>query len=347
MRTSLVFGLAALGIAVAPAHGHSQDRVPASCPAGSGTVGSLSGTVLDVASEVPLRDAKVILTWSGAPPPRRRPEQRTDAIGGFRFCDVPAGSRARVRVEYLDNAEIGEVVTIVAGQEAPVTVRVKAAHVAVQGRVIEEGTGAPIADATLRIDGSPLARTSDAAGRFNFDGLPAGEYRVHAEHLAYTSLTDSLSVDLGTNVTVEVRMATNAIPLDPIVVDARSLMLERRGFYMRKDRGLGTFLTRDRIDRVMPLQPSDVLRGVAGIRMERRRGGFGYAPVGRAGCGFRYFVDGARIGPGFEIDDVPVEWIEALEVYHGISTVPAEFAPVMHEQRGTCGLIVIWTKNRA
>lgn len=346
MRTCTVLGIAAVGLAGACAAASAQDLPPQTCAAAAdkGTVG---GTVLDSESKVPLGGAKAILSWTGAPAARRRPEQRTDRNGRFLFCDVPAGARARVRVEYLDEAAAGEAVAVVAGEDARVAVEVKAPHVQVQGRVVEQGSGAPIADATLRIAGTQLARISGGDGSFTIEGLPPGDYTLEAEHLAFRAIADSLHVELGTNVKLEVRMDATAIPLEPLIVDVRSLMLERRGFYVRMDRGLGTFITRERIDRMIPLQPTDVLRGVAGITMQRRRNGFGYAPVGRGGCGFRYFVDGARVGPGFEIDDVPVEWIEALEIYAGVSTVPAEFASLMHEQRGNCGLIVIWTKNRA
>jgi hypothetical protein len=346
MRTCSVLGIAAVGLASAFVSVSAQDLPPEVCePAAE--KGTVSGTVSDVESKVPLAGAKALLTWTGVPPARRRPEQRTDRNGRFLFCEVPAGARARVRIEYLDETTVADPVAVVAGAEATVALEVKAPHVQVQGRVVEAGTGRAIADATLRIAGTQLTRTSGDDGGFTIVGLPAGEYALEAEHLAYRAVSDSLHVELGTNVMLEVRLDATAIPLEPLIVDVRSLMLERRGFYVRMDRGLGTFITRERIDRMIPLQPTDVLRGVAGITMQRRRNGFGYQPVGRGGCGFRYFIDGTRVGPGFEIDDVPVEWIEALEIYSGVSTVPAEFSAMMHEQRGNCGLIVIWTKNRA
>ncbi|MGH7504930.1 MAG: TonB-dependent receptor plug domain-containing protein, partial [Longimicrobiales bacterium] len=193
---------------------------------------------------------------------------------------------------------------------------------------------------------TPLSATTDEGGRFAMRTVPPGEYDVDVEHLAYTSLADSIVAEFGTNLELLVRMAPDAIPLDPLIVTVRSLMLERNGFYERQERGHGTFITRSDIGRVMPLQSSDVLRTVSGIRLERRRGGFGMIPVGRGNCGFRYFLDGVRVGAGFEIDDIPPEWIEALEIYKGAATVPMEFSPFMREPRANCGLIVIWTKDR-
>jgi hypothetical protein len=345
MRTTSILGIATLGLAAAFGHGHAQDEPPEACSAAAG-MGQASGTVVDVESGVPIGRARAVLTWTGAAQSGRRREQRTDANGRFLFCDVPAGVRASVRIEYLDESVAGDPTAVLDGGDVTFALTVKAPHVRVQGRVIEAETGTPIGDATLRIAGTPLSRVSAADGSFTIEGLPPGEYALEAEHLAYRAWTDSLEVEFDTDVTLEVRMATSAIPLEPLVVDVRSLMLERRGFYMRMDRGVGAFFTRDRIGAMLPRIPTDLLWGVAGITMQPRRDGFGLQPVGRRGCGFRYFLDGTRVGAGFEIDDVPVESIEAIEVYAGISTVPADFSALMHEQRGNCGVIVIWTRNR-
>jgi hypothetical protein len=346
MRRLLTLTLPALVLAALPggATAQSDDSLRV-CVATEPATGGVRGVVLDVVTGSPLQQARVSIDWSGAPVPDERPEQRTDALGTFLFCEIPLGATVVVRGEYMQEVVMGRPVTIATVEGTSVLLSLPAPHIRIRGRIVEAGSGSPIHTAAIRLRGTPLMQTTDEDGSFTFEGVPPGEYDVDVDHLAYTALSDSIVVEAGTNMEVAVRMAPNAIPLEPLRVTVRSLMLERNGFYVRQERGHGTFFTRNDIHRV--LRSSDVLRNVSGIQMRPHRSGFGVVPVGRANCGFRYFVDGTRVGPGFEIDDIPPQWIEALEVYKGVSTVPPEFAAFAHENRATCGLIVIWTRNRA
>lgn len=92
------------------------------------------------------------------------------------------------------------------------------------------------------------------------------------------------------------------------MVTVRSLLLERFGFYERQQRGIGSYITRQEIERRPRMLASDLLREIAGIRLVRRTSGIGFAPVGRGNCGFRYVLNGARVGLGFEIGDIAGEW---------------------------------------
>ncbi|MGH7507600.1 MAG: carboxypeptidase regulatory-like domain-containing protein, partial [Longimicrobiales bacterium] len=316
------------------------------CPATDAATGSVGGEVLDISTRVPLQQVEVTIGWSDAPEPEERPEEETDARGTFLFCDIPAGARVLVRAEYLNEVDLGRPIAVEAGEHAAIQLELDAPHIVITGRVVEAGSGGEIAAAVIRLRDTPLSVATDEDGRFALRTVPPGVYNVDVEHLAYTNVADSIVAAYGANLELLVRMAPDAIPLEPLTVTVRSLLLERNGFYTRQERGHGTFLTRNEIGRVMALQASDVLRTVSGIRLQRRSGGFGMMPVGRGNCGFRYFHDGVREGPRFEIDDIPPEWIEALEIYKGASTVPIEFSPFMHEARGSCGLIVIWTKDR-
>jgi hypothetical protein len=145
-----------------------------------------------------------------------------------------------------------------------------------------------------------------------------------------------------------IRLATDVIELPPIEVTVRSHELERRGYYDREQRGLGTFLTRQSWEALTPRYPSDILHGVAGLRVVPRRAGatLGYVVLDRSNCAFRYILDGGRVGPDFQVDDLPAEWIEALEIYKGPAQVPGEFSYPPSSERANCGVIVIWTRMR-
>jgi hypothetical protein len=82
------------------------------------------------------------------------------------------------------------------------------------------------------------------------------------------------------------------------------------------------------------------------VRIVPRRFGMSNVVVGRGNCPFRYFVDGVRVGETFQIDDIPSDWIEAIEIYRGPSSVPVQFMLSPSETNANCGIIAIWTRDR-
>jgi outer membrane cobalamin receptor len=98
---------------------------------------------------------------------------------------------------------------------------------------------------------------------------------------------------------------------------------------------------------------SDLLRTVPGVQLEAT--GAGTRPrvtFGRASgsdCATQIFVDGFLVnrgGPGgvndIRLDDVVSPGaVEGIEIYRGLSTVPAEF---LNADAG-CGVIAVWTRR--
>jgi hypothetical protein len=305
------------------------------------------GVVLDEETRVPLRGAEVQVSWRSEGERRQRTlEMETDGGGQFRFCDAAADTHLLVKASFAGKSSRSEPVQIPAGRQASLELYIDAPHSEIVGRVVEYDTGRPVTAATVRLRGTPLTQITPPDGKFKFASVPPGAYEVDVQHVGYRTVNDSVVLEMGTNMDVTVRLAPNVIPLDPLVITVRSLTLERYGFYERQQRGLGSYITRDEIERRPPILASELLRSVAGIRLVRRSAGVGFAPVGRGNCGFRYVLNGARVGPGFEIDDIAPEWIEAIEVYRGPSTLPVEFTPFTNDVRASCGVIVIWTRNR-
>jgi hypothetical protein len=133
------------------------------------------------------------------------------------------------------------------------------------------------------------------------------------------------------------------IPIDPITVVVRSLVLERVGFYDRRGRSSGHFVSRQQIDDQHPLVSSEILRRIPGVRLLRGRNGL--TAIARANCPFRFVIDGVRTGPDYTIDLIPTMDIEGLEIYLGPSQVPGEFSGLGSDIGGTCGVIVVWTRR--
>jgi hypothetical protein len=51
-----------------------------------------------------------------------------------------------------------------------------------------DSLGRPLAEASVRLSGTPFIATADGAGHFRFDSLPGGRHTLVAEHEAYAEL---------------------------------------------------------------------------------------------------------------------------------------------------------------
>jgi outer membrane cobalamin receptor len=122
-----------------------------------------------------------------------------------------------------------------------------------------------------------------------------------------------------------------------VEVAARNRYLETNGFYRRQQSSRqGTILTREEIERRNPPFISQMLTTVPGTRLDRDSFGTTVLRSTRDGCELTVWLDGMRV-PGFDIDTYPVDAIEAIEIWRGMS-VPPEF-------RDPCGVLLIWSRR--
>ena len=226
----------------------------------------------------------------------------------------------------------------------------------VSGRVIHASTEQPLDAVNVEIhapDGSRIARTlTDSAGKFVMQASRTGSYSIVAERIDMTTVTSPLTVGVGEEVEVVIRMAELTFALEPLTVQGRS----RRnigalaGYYDRVERnqglGLGTIITRDRIDSRHVFQVSDVMRGLVGLDIVNRAGRgseLRFRSRGRAGCSPRLFLDGMltnRGEPAYIDELLDPQDLEGVEIYQGLSQMPGEF----HDMSG-CGVVLLWTRR--
>jgi hypothetical protein len=148
-----------------------------------------------------------------------------------------------------------------------------------------------------------------------------------------------------------------AVDLAEVVISGERLVVpaHMRGFYDRRERGVGSFLTREEIERRMAPRLIDILLTIPGVRI---KGSDEHVYLVRAGPRCRnteppippvIFVDG-RTWASILADDpitellysIRPETVMGIEVYDSQAQVPFEF-----QRRETrCGAIVIWTRLR-
>jgi hypothetical protein len=218
----------------------------------------------------------------------------------------------------------------------------------IRGTVVVTGTLAPIAGVRVALVGAGRVAVTDSLGRFVFDSLRAGTYLVHVRGasdetpmmevpLAPREIID-LDVKLGPSDAVLLpELAVSAPDPEPAGIDAMRLPAE---FKARQRNGLGQFLTREQIQERNPYTVADVFRGLRGIVVTCRNG-FCLPRAARGNCMPIVVVDRVATDASVLSGMVPND-LEAIEVYNGMSSVPAEY--MRPSVRGLCGMIIVWTR---
>ena len=273
-----------------------------------------------------------------------------------------------------NHAVVGWLVAAVALGVAP-----RAVGQAVHGRVVDDSTGAPlVATLTVLAFPGPAAATvqSTPDGSFRIAVQP-GEYRLRVQRVGYREwLSETFVLQAGAEVELAPRLAPTAVELEPAeVVGQPASRRSLREFELRREHQKGRFITRAEFEKSNPRQVTDVLLRMPGLRLVpnpcymkeptgpcrnsrvggadtrryilRPRGGpitFGNANRDAPGeeCGVLVYLDGRYVGDGLRIDLdlVPVDQVEAIEVYTGASQIPTE----LNRTGSACGVIVIWSR---
>ena len=304
-----------------------------------------AGRVGDALSGRPLSEAVVELPEIGQ-------RDVSDSDGRILFRGVPTGVHA-VRVERLAYEPLFGTVEVPGRPDflmlmTPAEATDPRASGQVVGRVFETGERA-LSNVDVSVIGQERANTlSNAQGRFTIRDVQPGLVRVRFARLGYAPRTATLVVQPGRTAEILATMAVEPIELEPVEVTVRSLDLERDGFYARAARGWGTHFTPGDLERIRPIEVSDLFRGrVPGISVVRVRDpSWGYVTriVSRRGssftrgpCVLAVYLDGAPMMDA-DIDFLPADALAAAEVYHGPGT-PLQFGA------NGCGAVVLWTRR--
>jgi hypothetical protein len=322
-----------------------------------------------------------------------------DSAGVYRACAVPAGAAltlsaagrtaaltlSQVRVEsgrtLLQDVSLAGSTGLAARPAAPGAVGAGG----ISG-VVRAADGRAVAGATVRF-GTLVAVTTDAQGRFRLRGVAAGEHEVTVAHASLGTRSVRMAVPANAG-EVELRAGGGAgslaasvqrsVQLAGLNVRARSLGLDIAGFYDRQRRGIGYFLTGERLGATAGGRVTNVLRRVPGVRVvqyQRRQPtpgdknavvsrmdvdeeyriaatrsySTGVTPDGESSLQFCYmdvWVDGVQVQNGNpeasqSVDRFILANVEGIEVYRG----PAEAPPEYRGMWTGCGVVLIWSKK--
>ena len=206
------------------------------------------------------------------------------------------------------------------------------------GTVVTGPQRSGIEGARVILVGTPFLVITNNRGEFAFNGLTPGKYIIQASAIGYGTLTSPIEIKALELLEVQFEADPETVRLPDIeVAEKPNLPAE---FVRRSQEGGGRYFFRADIEKRAPPTVGDLLRTVAGLRVECR------GPICRAvftrsqrNCQPSYFMDGAPV-------DAAVVWLQpprdldGVEVYSGPATVPPEL-----NRHGACGAIVLWTRT--
>ncbi|MGD8320963.1 MAG: carboxypeptidase regulatory-like domain-containing protein, partial [Gemmatimonadota bacterium] len=180
-----------------------------------GTGSVVGGQVLDLLTLVPLAAAAVDVDVEGAGLRTVRP----GADGSWFVCvaDGVPSVEASARLGEARSRRVA--LSLQAGTVVAHDLYLRVSRPAqVQGNVRDGSTGAPLADVTVRVEGTRLATVTGVDGTFRFRGVPPGELRISVARLGYGARTAEIHVEGGSTAQIGFDVFPEAIALDSVVV---------------------------------------------------------------------------------------------------------------------------------
>lgn len=252
------------------------------------------------------------------------------------------------------------------------------AQAVIRGVLYDDVSGTPVSGAVMLIDprsDAAVAHTAtDSAGAFVLQ-VGEGSYQIGAVRPGYVSvLSAAVPLQNGERLTIRLPIAQNGDPQHRIGVVEHVHPSSKRvapsqdalsgtGFDGRRAVGMGLHYNREQLSRAGTETLGDFLRTVPGLSMadpsststlqlSRNAGmpsSMTYAGSPGPSCHIGWFIDGHRVDLRDHASDpltdglgtMRLETIEAVEVFRGISEMPAQFA----DPDLRCGAIALWLRR--
>ena len=250
-----------------------------------------------------------------------------------------------------------------------------AGQAVVTGQVIDTaGVGLVGVEVVVGTGGLKVVTSRD--GRFHLAGVPVGPQVLLFRLIGYQPQQWDHVFAAADSIGVEIVMGRGVQWLPTITTVSRQPQASPKmaGYYQRKELGFGTFIEDSLLRSREHSLLSDVLRRVPGLTMGYLGDGGGYGvmmsramttrtrPIGASArtpeereagtrCYAQVYLDGIRVyAPGqltgdkrgFSIDQFRVSDVQAIEIYKGAASTPAQF----NATGSACGTIVLWTRER-
>jgi hypothetical protein len=210
------------------------------------------------------------------------------------------------------------------------------------GTVSSSNSGRPLPGVMVAVVGASAFQVTDSTGTFTVARLAPGRRTLRLSYGGRVSEDYDVVLQPGRTADLAILLDVSGVDLAPIVVEATSTAytLSLAGFYARRRKGFGHFVTREDIERRGPHRLSALLAGTGIVMRCVRSVCYPTRTASGRRCTVSVFVDGMKVEQ-YDIDAIPPEDVLGIEVYRQGADTPVEFS----RWSAACGAVVIWTKN--
>lgn len=236
------------------------------------------------------------------------------------------------------------------------------AQASLRGKTLTDSAEHPISGVVVSIDDLKIQDTSDSLGNFLLPNVKPGQYMVSAKKIGFGALTAYVRFGANEKVEADFLLKQTAQSLNEVKVETKAVPRAKLVDFeeRRANAAGGRFLTQQVFESRAWGATSDVIRSnvpgleikrsgkatvVVGGRMQVPGGAFTNGGNPPGDCPAAIVLDGIFVfqgngEPPFDINSVPPTMIAGMEYYSSPASIPVKY----NGTRGTCGLMIIWTK---
>jgi hypothetical protein len=314
-------------------------------PVVAGNSGIVFGTARKSGGSTRVAGARVRVSWNVTPTrdsaTNRSLEGKTDATGTYYVCGVPTVSDVYV-IGY--SPELASGALALPADSTPLrrqdlTLAATGETGTVRG-VVRDSRRAPVANAIIDVDGFDASVKTDASGRFQLSGVPAGSRTMLVRAVGFSPMMMPVEISEPAGDLVNVNLERTVFLPGVKVTERTSVPKLLAEFEERKRLGFGVFL--DSVAVKQKPTTKSLFEGIQGVRVQGQTVSdltiFMSATTGY--CTPTIFLDGFKADTKV-LMAMNKESFVAVEVYLRSTQAPAKYIAM----GSTCGVVLVWTKS--